>query len=251
MINDFMIGPFIVMYHSIADNSDEAYTVSVEAFREQISWLLGNGFEFVSLSFLLRSIQARNYSILRKKVVITFDDGYKDFIINALPILLDRKVPATVFIVTDMLGGRSMWQKSGTLTQLMTEDEVRYIKTQGISLGSHTATHTNLTLIDREDVSYQLRVSHERLTDLGETFYAFSYPWGQWSSQISSAVKASGYECALTVVGEMLHCGTDIYCLPRLTMRADLDPKSFQALFDCPIVKRVKKVGHVFKKCFS
>ena len=74
------------MYHSIADNPDDPYTVPVDAFRKQISWLTRNGFEIVSLSFLLQSIETRNYGILRKKVVITFDDGYRDFVTNALPI---------------------------------------------------------------------------------------------------------------------------------------------------------------------
>lgn len=107
MITDFMVGPSILMYHSVADNSDDHYTVSVDAFREQISWLSEHEFDVVPLSFLLRSIQTRSYRTLRKKVVITFDDGYKDFVTHALPILFDRGTPATVFLVTDMLGGRA------------------------------------------------------------------------------------------------------------------------------------------------
>ncbi|HUV60180.1 MAG TPA: hypothetical protein VMW09_08720, partial [Desulfatiglandales bacterium] len=66
-----MIGPFILMYHSIANDSDDPYSVSVDSFREQISWLSDSEFGVVSLSFLLRSIQLRNFSDLRKKVVIT------------------------------------------------------------------------------------------------------------------------------------------------------------------------------------
>jgi peptidoglycan/xylan/chitin deacetylase (PgdA/CDA1 family) len=239
------------MYHSIADNSDDPYAVSVDAFRGQISWLFKHEFEVVSLSFLLQSIQKRHYRALGKKVVITFDDGYKDFVTSALPILLDHGAPATVFLVTHMLGGRASWSESGTNVLLMSEDEVRYIKARGISLGSHTATHANLTLLNHEDLQRQLRDSRDGLTRLGESFYAFSYPWGQWSSQILGAVKASGYECAVTVGGEMSPGRIHLYCLPRMTMRGDMDLKSFQALFDRPVVKRVRKVGRVLKKCFS
>ena len=220
------------MYHSIADNSDDPYSVSVDAFREQISWLSENGFDVVPLSFLLQSIQKHNYRILRKKVVITFDDGYQDFITNALPILLDHKVPATVFLVTDMLGGRASWNEAGTNVRLMSEDEVRYIKTKGISLGSHTATHENLTLLDHEDLQRQLRDSHDRLTHLGESFYAFSYPWGQWSSQIVDAVKASGYECALAVGEQTRLTAANAYFLPRITMTTRHGSKAFPITFD-------------------
>ncbi len=230
MILDFMVGPFILMYHSIADNSDDPYTVSVNAFREQISWISEYGFDVVSLSFLLRSIQTRNRRILRKKVVITFDDGYRDFITNALPVLMDYGASATVFLVTDMLGGKASWSEAGAQVQLMSEDEVHYIKAQGISLGSHTATHANLTRLNHKDLQRQLRDSHDRLTHLGESFYAFSYPWGQWSREIVDAVKASGYECAVGVGEQMRLTAVNTYLLPRITMRRDMDLKCFQSL---------------------
>jgi peptidoglycan/xylan/chitin deacetylase (PgdA/CDA1 family) len=239
---DFMVGPSILMYHSIADNSDDPYTVTISAFREQLFWLTEYGFSVVPLSFLLQSIKTRNYKKLIKKVVITFDDGYKDFVTNALPILLDHRAPATVFLVTDMLGGSASWNELGTNVRLMSEDEVRYIKAQGISLGSHSATHANLTLLDDEDLHRQLRDSHERLSCLGESFYAFSYPWGQWSSQSMNAVKASGYECAVAVGGQMRLTAENTYLLPRITMRGDTSLKSFRLnLTRTPIETEIRR----------
>jgi peptidoglycan/xylan/chitin deacetylase (PgdA/CDA1 family) len=229
MIADFMIGPSILMYHSIADNSDDPYSVPIDAFREQISWLSEHGFEVVPLSFLLQAIQERNGKALRKKVVITFDDGYQDFVTNALPVLLDCKAPATVFIVTDMLGEKAAWNNAGKHLPLMSEDEVRSIKAQGISLGSHTATHANMPRLVHDKLQRQLKDSRDRLTNLGETFYAFSYPWGQWSSQIADAVKAAGYECALAVGEQTRYTAANTFCLPRITMTRDMDMKSFQA----------------------
>lgn len=230
MLADFMTGPFILMYHSIADNSDDPFSVPVNAFREQLAWLTDYGFEVVSLSFLLRSIQSKNYSALRKKVVITFDDGCRDFVTNALPILRHLGAPATVFLVTDFLGGRASWKPSGTHELLMSELEVRYIKSQGISLGSHTATHARLTLLDDGEMQRQLKDSYEKLTELGESFYSFSYPWGQWTSRIADAVKIIGYECALAVGEQTQLTAAHTYSLPRITMTCDLDLKRFQSL---------------------
>ena len=162
--------------------------------------------------------------------MITFDDGYQDLVDNALPILLDRGVPATVFLVTDMLGGRASWDESGTGERLMSEDEVRSIKAHGISLGSHTTTHANLTRLGHEELKRQLRGSRDRLAHLGESFHVFSYPWGQWSSLVADAVKTSGYECALAVGERMRLEAANAYCLPRITMRRDMDLKHFQSL---------------------
>ena len=244
MITDFMVGPFILMYHSITDNSDDPYSVSVDAFREQLSWLSENRFDVVPLSFLLQSMQKHNYRILRKKVVITFDDGYQDFITNALPVLLDHEVPAIVFLVTDMLGGRASWSEAGTNVRLMSEDEVRYIKTKGISLGSHTATHENLTLLGHEDLQRQLKDSHDSLTGLGESFCAFSYPWGQWSSPIADAVKATGYECALAVGEQTRLTAANAFLLPRITMTRNMDLKRFQTLLTRTCVEMELRRGY-------
>jgi len=218
------------MYHSIADDSYGHYTVSVDAFREQISWFSDYGFEIISLSFLLQAIQTHDHGILNKKVVITFDDGYADFLANALPILLDHKATATVFLVTDMLGGTASWSESGSHVRLMSESDVRAIKAQGISLGSHTATHANLIRADYKDLQRQLRDSHDTLTHLGESFYALAYPWGQWSPMVVEAVKSSGYACAAAVGGQMRLSAVDPYLLPRVSMRRDTDLKHFKSL---------------------
>ncbi len=230
MISPWGVGPSILMYHSIADNSDDPYAVSVDAFRKQLCWLTESGFNVVPLAYLVQSIQMENYRMLRKKVVITFDDGYEDFFTNALPILLDRAVPATVFLVTGMLGGKASWKDSANQQRLMSEDEVRCIKARGFSLGSHTATHANLTLLDSGKLQSQLSDSYDQLTRLGESFYAFSYPWGECSKEISEAVRASGYECAVAAGGKMLLDNVDTYLLPRITMGRNMDLKRFQSI---------------------
>jgi peptidoglycan/xylan/chitin deacetylase (PgdA/CDA1 family) len=230
MIPDFMVGPFILMYHAVGDYPDDAFAVSVDTFREQITWLSEKGFEVVSLSFLLRSMQTGNYRALRKKVVITFDDGYKDFVTNALPILQECGATATVFLVTDMIGENTSWNNIGSRVPLMTEYEVRSIKAQGISLGSHTATHANLALLSREDLKRQLRDSYDALIRLGESFPTLSYPWGQYTRQIEEAVKASNFECALAVGEQTRLTAANRYRLPRITIRNDMDIKRFQSL---------------------
>jgi len=217
------------MYHSIADDTDDPYAVRVNSFRDQITWLSDHGFEVITLSSLLQLVQMQSYNKLRKKVVITFDDGYKNFITNALPILLDSGTPATVFIITNLFGSRASWKKFDPNIQLMSEEEVCYIKAQGINLGSHTATHAKLTLLDHDELQRQLKDSREKLIHFGESFHTFSYPFGLWSPQIANAVKAAGYECALAVGEDTRLAAADIYCFPRITMTRDMDMKRFQS----------------------
>lgn len=230
MMSRWGVGPSILMYHSIAEGSEDPYTVPASRFQDQVSWLLEHGFEPVPLGAIVNLLKSGDYQSLKRKVAFTFDDGYRDFLTAALPVLLRHKAPATVFIVTGMLGKKASWTGNSKRVQLMAEDEIRHIRAQGIALGSHTMTHADLTTLDQEELYRQLTESRARLSDLGESFYAFSYPWGQWSSQILGAVKASGYECAVTVGGEMRPGRIDIYRLPRITLKGDMDLKSFQAL---------------------
>jgi peptidoglycan/xylan/chitin deacetylase (PgdA/CDA1 family) len=248
MISRWGAGPFILMYHSIAEDGDDIFTVSANKFQDQISWLIEQGFEPVPLAAIVDSIKNCDYQALKHKVAFTFDDGCSDFLTSALPILIRHKAPATVFIVTDMLGEKASWSEKSKNIQLMDEDELRYIRAQGITLGSHTLTHVNLKNLNPEELDRQLKKSRTKLKDLGESFYAFSYPWGQWSDSILEAVQNSGYECAVGVGGKMRPNRVDIYHLPRITMRADINLKSFQALFNSLIIKRAKQLVQYLEK---
>lgn len=226
-----MIGPFILMYHSIADDMRDPYAVSVAGFRQQVSWLSKKGFVQVSLAFLTNAIKTGDFRSLNKKVVFTFDDGCDDFTANALPVLRDYGATATVFLVTGMFGCKASWSTYSKDVSLMSEDQLSQVKAHGISLGSHTVNHEDLTVLGVEELHEQLKHSHEKLVELGETFYALSYPWGRCSAKVVEAAKASGYACALGAGGTFRQNEVDMYCLPRISMRGDMDIKSFRAIF--------------------
>ncbi len=249
LLSRWSIGASILMYHSVGDHTDDIFSVTIDNFKRQIYWLHENGFEVISLSSMLQHIQEENYPSLKKKVVITFDDGYKDFTDDALPILSEYGATATVFLVTDLLGKTAEWTKKSTYVPLMSETEVRGIKAKGISLGSHTATHVNLTQVDFGEAIQQLDRSYDMLTELGETFHSFCYPWGQWSYGIAQSVKSRGYTCALAV-GEQTTLSTrNQYCLPRVSIRRDLDMESFKVLMNrTNYVKTVRRGLHAILK---
>ncbi len=225
-----MPGPFILMYHSIKVGSPDPYSVPPDAFRRQLEALLEEGFEIVPLSSFLPLLQAGQVGALRKKAVLTFDDGYRDFAETALPILLEYRAPATVFLVTGMLGKSASWSRCSTGERLMSEREAHLVRASGFTLGSHTATHADLTSLGPHELKWQLHDSREVLTSLGEGFHAFSYPWGAWSPAAAQAVRDAGYRCALAV-GESTACSAgNLYCLPRITMRRDLELERFRKL---------------------
>src|SRR5882724_221027 len=98
----------ILMYHSISDNlfgMSHPYfhiNTSPEIFAKQMRWLRSAGYRTISLDEALNGLQAR--ADLAKSVVLTFDDGYRDFYTEALPILKQHGFTATLFLLSDRIG---------------------------------------------------------------------------------------------------------------------------------------------------
>lgn len=102
--------PLVICYHRVVQNFDDAATrampsllVSTSMFAKQLDWL-AHHFDMVSLEEILQGPQDREGKPQRRQATITFDDGYADFYWNALPILLEKKIPSSLFVVTDLVG---------------------------------------------------------------------------------------------------------------------------------------------------
>jgi peptidoglycan/xylan/chitin deacetylase (PgdA/CDA1 family) len=207
---------------------------------EQVRWLLDHGFEIAPLSAVVDALGSAEADRPGKRAVLTFDDGYRDFGEQALPILLQMGLPATLFIVTGLLGRAATWGPAGRAAELMSEEAVRACRAGGVRLGSHTCTHADLTALPDEALRRELVDSRRRLQDLGEEFLALAYPWGRRGGREVEAAKAAGYHCAVGVCDDGDGTGRDPYRLRRLVMRGDMDLARFGELAAGPgLAKRM------------
>lgn len=90
----------VLIYHRVIDLSDDPQqmAVSIKLFDKHLQYLKKN-FQIISLQELVSDLKSR---IVRKKsLVITFDDGYFDNYVNALPLLEKYEIPATIFVSSD------------------------------------------------------------------------------------------------------------------------------------------------------
>lgn len=97
------------MYHSISSGRPDPWDLCVDPdlFAEQLQ-ILADCFRVVSLAELRRTLAAGGP--LSRAVVITFDDGYRDNLLVAKPLLEGLGIPATVFVTTGYVGsGRDFW----------------------------------------------------------------------------------------------------------------------------------------------
>ncbi len=179
----------VLMYHRV-ELSDglSSTTVSPRVFESQMEFLKIHGYRVLPLKELARRLKAGE-RLPVKTVAITFDDGTLDTIENAFPVLKKMGFPATVFMITDNIG------KEGWLS----EDDLRILDENGVSVGSHTVHHAFLPDHDRAVDEAEIRDSKKRLEEvLGHPVTLFSYPAGGFTPAIRQLVRDAGYEAAVT-----------------------------------------------------
>jgi len=126
---------------------------------------------------------------------ITFDDAFRSVRTNAVPELLSRRFPATIFVPIDCLGKEPGWEMTnGVADQVMTWDELRSLP-DGIELGSHSLSHPHLTRIDSARLRDEVTTSRHKLANLqGSEVSLLAFPYGEYDDRVVDACRRAGYE---------------------------------------------------------
>jgi peptidoglycan/xylan/chitin deacetylase (PgdA/CDA1 family) len=223
----------ILMYHSVSADgpSDLArYRVTPAAFEEQLRYLRDSGFRSVTLEQWRLAMEAKR-PLPGRAVIITFDDGYRDFLTEAWPLLAKYGFSATVFLVAGRVGGINEWDKDyGQELSLLGWEEIRALQQEGIEFGAHSMSHRPLTELSIEEVVREALRSRTTLERSLETHIrAFAYPYGASDGAIHHLVGACGYTFGLTCRPGPSRFEDSHLGLPRIEIRGDYKLQEFAA----------------------
>jgi peptidoglycan/xylan/chitin deacetylase (PgdA/CDA1 family) len=226
-------GLTIVGWHRV-DGTSNGLSTGVDDFRRHLDELERWGAVVLPLDDAVAGLEAG--TLPPRAVALTFDDGYASVVETAWPLLRERDMPTTLFVVTGFLTGdlRFAWDRhepEHDRLRLARPQELLDAARDGLDIGSHTVTHPWLPRLDGAAVRRELANSRTALEDLlGRPVTSLAYPTGGWTPEVRAIAGEVGYRIGITV-----DRGLNTARTPHLSLRrafVPTDPCDLRLILD-------------------
>ncbi|MDV2504119.1 MAG: polysaccharide deacetylase family protein [bacterium] len=211
----------ILIYHMISEpraESERRYACPPSRFDQHMAYLRAKDFNLVGLNAINDYLKGGK-EIPGKTVVITLDDGYADNYEKAFPILLQYRIPATIFLVSGVMGNHNAWMEGLGFPRraMLTWRQVRKMAAAGIAFGGHTITHPCLPEVTVAEARREIEGCKKEIEDrLGQAADHFAYPYGLFGAEVQALTEEAGYTLACSGRSGFNNRQTDLYALRRL-----------------------------------
>jgi len=210
----------ILMYHAVeaGEPSGYGYAVSAAQFERQLDAIRRAGFETISLGWLFDGLDGKA-PLPRKPIVLTFDDAYRNIYEVAWPLMRERAMTGTLFVVADHVGGSNEWDQAKGMPRLELLDvaELKSLADAGWEIGSHGCRHLELAKADenqqREEI-FRSKSQLKSLLGIAPDFY--TYPYGSHTTSVKEMLREAGYRGACSMFSWAASVTADRFCLRRI-----------------------------------
>ena len=199
----------IIMYHRFGEPNYPSTNIQMEKFESHIIELKNPKYNIMGLSKIIDELKAGN-ELPDFTVALTIDDAFISVYNNAWPILLENKIPFTIFVATDPI--------DQGLNGYMNWDQIRELKKNGVEIGSQTKSHPHMHRLSEEDMRNEINYSNSRfLEELGEKPILFAYPYGEYNLT-SKKIAEENFIAAFGQQSGSAHPSIGFHELPRFAM---------------------------------
>jgi peptidoglycan/xylan/chitin deacetylase (PgdA/CDA1 family) len=254
----------ILCYHSVTAHEppilDDRHKlhIPVSIFVKQLEYLR-RFHNVISLDDFLDAMREQR-ELPGNSVILTFEDGVRNFLTVAAPHLQHLGMPATNFIITGHTSlavqpsANHKWQPADDRTFLSWPD-IDELAQAGIQFGSHTCSHASLPDLSAAEAEKELTESHETLrARIPQDHFPLSYPFGQVSDEIRRLAADAGYSCGITTLAGVNDRRSDLFALRRTVIAGDDDLPTFAARvsglttrFNNLRRRPIREIGSAFK----
>jgi peptidoglycan/xylan/chitin deacetylase (PgdA/CDA1 family) len=209
----------ILLYHRISNwpaKQMRRLTLRPDVLEAQLKELKSRGFIGLTVTSYVKCLRT-SQRLPEKPIVLTFDDGFKDFITDALPLLEKYGFPCTLYIVAGLVGNNAKWLRMPDRElPLLNWSDLRKLASAGVEIGSHTVTHPALDLMKESDVCDELLNSKRIIErELSSPVESIAYPFGFRNQLVRRIAESSGYSSACAVRYRASYTDDDQFDLPR------------------------------------
>ena len=223
----------VLCYHSVGVGRlgpVARYTVAPDRFARQMDWLARNDYSGMTVPYYAECLVERR-PLPPRPVVITFDDGYRDFASSAFPVLQSHGLPVTLYVPTALVGmGLDAGPESGW-PEMLDWSEIADLHDDGVVIGSHAHTHRQLDIMPSREARHEVEMSKAILEDhIQSRVETIAYPYGYNSARTRRAAAAAGYSSACGVKNSYSHHHDDIWSIARFLIEATHTLDAFSEL---------------------
>ncbi|MGX1262779.1 peptidoglycan/xylan/chitin deacetylase (PgdA/CDA1 family) [Rossellomorea marisflavi] len=238
----------ILTYHRIVEENDlsskhmidgkvNQMIVTKEEFEKQIAFLKEEGFTSLTLPEL-HEFLVNKQEIPKKSVVITFDDGYKDNVVEAYPVLKKSGFQATSFLIAGMITAEDRpftpeFVQYANMGELASACSVfsYYSHTFDFHHRKGSTTKDEKSFLITEDAGAIRKDLAKSIGVLKGESLAFAYPYGEYSPKSIRILKDLGIAMAFTTEERDASQANHLYELPRHSVFHDTTMTRFQSIF--------------------
>jgi len=219
--NSFSNKANILAFHRVNDYDNSNLSTSINMF-DKVMWSIQQYYNSVPLQFIIDRLH-KGKKITPKTIAITFDDGYRDNLLYAAPILKKYNIPATFFVTSGYINTQRIfpWDEASDISHpIMTWEEVRELQWMGFEIGAHTINHVNLDKISESKTIQEISQCKKQIEDqVKAPVTTIAIPFGRKkcvSPNAEKIIKEAGYQASCMLRGGKVTEKSNPYYLPRV-----------------------------------
>ncbi|MCB0994830.1 MAG: polysaccharide deacetylase family protein [Acidimicrobiales bacterium] len=228
----------ILCYHAVRETplpGLDPFSLTPAGFEAHLDLLVERGWRTQRVTDFVRDHVRGSAPIPERTILITFDDGYADFVEVAVPMLVERGLDATLFVTTSTVGTTPRFldpvPSDGTI--MASWEQLRTIDAATIELGAHGHVHADLDVLTPAEAAADIQRSRALLEEgLDRPVTSFAYPRGYHGGSVRRLVDEAGFVAGCAVRNLVSHAGDDPLALARILVRNDHDTTWLASLLD-------------------